>query len=138
VTERGGITLTELEAVVSAAADRAQAEVVTPEIDTVVWEEVSARTSDDSAFSVSFGALMVLAGIIAAIAVVTNNSVLIVGAMIVSPDYGPMAALSVALVNRRPGRPVAAPHAGETSEPVDHLGGVRTRRTPLTHPLIRP
>jgi hypothetical protein len=46
-----GITLTELEAVVSTAADRAQAEVVTPEIDTVVWEEVSARTSDDSAFS---------------------------------------------------------------------------------------
>jgi uncharacterized hydrophobic protein (TIGR00271 family) len=103
VTERGGITLTELEAVVSTAADRAQAEVVTPEIDTVVWEEVSARTSDDSAFSVSFGALMVLAGIIAAIAVVTNNSVLIVGAMIVSPDYGPMAALSVALVNRASG-----------------------------------
>ena len=43
---------------------------------------------------------MVLAGIIAAIAVLTNNPVLIVGAMIVSPDYGPMAALSVALVNR--------------------------------------
>jgi len=73
---------------------------VTPEIDTVVWEEVSARTSDDSVFSVSFGALMVLAGIIAAIAVLTNNPVLVVGAMIVSPDYGPMAALSVALVNR--------------------------------------
>jgi uncharacterized hydrophobic protein (TIGR00271 family) len=40
------------------------------------------------------------AGSIAAIAVLTNNSVLVVGAMIVSPDYGPMAALSVALVNR--------------------------------------
>jgi uncharacterized hydrophobic protein (TIGR00271 family) len=104
VAERGGITLTELEAVVSTAADRAQAEVVTPEIDTVVWEEVSARTSDDSALSVSFGALMVLAGIIAAIAVVTNNPVLIVGAMIVSPDYGPMAALSVALVTRAYGQ----------------------------------
>jgi hypothetical protein len=104
VAERGGITMTELEAVVSAAADRAQAEILTPEIDTVVWEEVSARTSDDSAFSVSFGALMVLAGIIAAIAVVTNNPVLIVGAMIVSPDYGPMAALSVAVVNRAYGQ----------------------------------
>jgi uncharacterized hydrophobic protein (TIGR00271 family) len=103
VAERGGITMTELEAVVSTAADRAQAEILTPEIDTIVWEEVSARTSDDSAFSVSFGALMVLAGIIAAIAVVTNNPVLIVGAMIVSPDYGPMAALSVALVNRASG-----------------------------------
>jgi uncharacterized hydrophobic protein (TIGR00271 family) len=104
VAERGGITMTELEAAVSAAADRAQAEILTPEIDTIVWEEVSARTSDDSALSVSFGALMVLAGIIAAIAVVTNNPVLIVGAMIVSPDYGPMAALSVALVTRAYGQ----------------------------------
>lgn len=104
VAERGGITMTELEAAVSAAADRAQAEILTPEIDTVVWEEVSARTSDDSVFSVSFGALMVLAGVIAAIAVVTNNPVLIVGAMIVSPDYGPMAALSVALVTRAYGQ----------------------------------
>jgi uncharacterized hydrophobic protein (TIGR00271 family) len=103
VAERGGITLTELEAVVSTAADRAQAEILTPEIDTVVWEEVSARTSDDSAFSVTFGVLMVLAGILAAIAVVTNNPVLVVGAMIVSPDYGPMAALSVALVGRAVG-----------------------------------
>ena len=100
VAEHGGITLTEPEAVISAAADRAQAAIRTPEIDTIVWEEVSARTSDDSALSISFGVLMVLAGIIAAIAVLTNNPVLIVGAMIVSPDYGPMAALSVALVNR--------------------------------------
>ena len=100
VAERGGITMTEPEAVISTAADHAQAEILTPEIDTIVWEEVSARTSDDSTFSVSFGMLMVLAGIIAAIAVVTNNPVLVVGAMIVSPDYGPMAALSVALINR--------------------------------------
>jgi uncharacterized hydrophobic protein (TIGR00271 family) len=100
VTERGGITMTEPEAVISAAADRAQAQILTPEIDTIVWEEVAARTSDDSVFSLSFGVLMVLAGCIAAVAVVTNNPVLVVGAMIVSPDYGPMAALSVALVNR--------------------------------------
>jgi uncharacterized hydrophobic protein (TIGR00271 family) len=104
VSERGGITMTEPEAVISAAADRAQAEIPTPEIDTIVWEEVAARTSDDSALSVSFGVLMVLVGIIAAIAVVTNNPVLVVGAMIVSPDYGPMAALSVALVNRALGQ----------------------------------
>jgi uncharacterized hydrophobic protein (TIGR00271 family) len=100
VADRGGITMTELAAVISTAADRAQAQILTPEIDTIVWEEVSARTRDDSTFSVSFGVLMVLAGIIAAIAVLTNNPVLVVGAMIVSPDYGPMAALSVAVVNR--------------------------------------
>jgi hypothetical protein len=56
VAEHGGITLTEPEAVISAAANRAQAAIRTPEIDTLVWEEVSARTSDDSALSVSFGA----------------------------------------------------------------------------------
>jgi hypothetical protein len=100
VVERGGIGMIEPEAVIAAAADRAQGEVLAPEIDTIVWEEVAARTSDDSTFSVSFGVLMVLAGVIAAIAVVTNNPVLVVGAMIVSPDYGPMAALSVALVDR--------------------------------------
>jgi uncharacterized hydrophobic protein (TIGR00271 family) len=100
VAERGGITMTEPEAVISTAADRAHAEILTPEIDTIVWEEVSARTSDDSVFSLSFGLLMVLAGCIAAIAIVTNNPVLVVGAMIVSPDYGPMAAMSVALVSR--------------------------------------
>jgi uncharacterized hydrophobic protein (TIGR00271 family) len=100
VAERGGITMTEPEAVISSAADRAEAAILTPEIDTIVWEEVAARTNDDSAFSLSFALLMVLAGWIAAIAVITNNSVLVVGAMIVSPDYGPMAALSVAVVNR--------------------------------------
>jgi uncharacterized hydrophobic protein (TIGR00271 family) len=104
VVERGGITMTELETVISAAASSAQAEIPTPEIDTIVWEELSARTSDESRFSVTFGALMMLAGIIAAIAIMTNNPVLIVGAMIVSPDYGPMAALTVAVVDRAFGR----------------------------------
>ena len=100
VPERGAIAMTELETVISDAASAAQASIRTPEIDAIVWEEVSARTSDESRFSVSFGALMVLAGIIAAVAILTNNPVLIVGAMIVSPDYGPMAALTVALLNR--------------------------------------
>ena len=75
VSERGGITLTELETVISAAAERAQEQVVTPEIDTVVWEEVAARTSDESTFSVSFGLLMVFAGVIASIAIITNNPI---------------------------------------------------------------
>jgi uncharacterized hydrophobic protein (TIGR00271 family) len=104
VSERGGITIAELEVVISIAAERAEAKIATPEIDTIVWEEVAARTSEDSTLSVSFCLLMVLAGMIAAIAVLTNNPVLVVGAMIVSPDYGPMAALSVALVNRGYGK----------------------------------
>jgi hypothetical protein len=124
VVERGGITVTELETVISAAASRAQAEVPTPEIDTIVWEEVSARTSDESRFSVTFGVLMVLAGIIATIAIVTNKPVLIVGAMIVSPDYGPMAALSVARPSVACGEPVSSGCIGPRSnQPADRGNG---------------
>lgn len=60
-----GITLTELETVISAAADRAQAQVVTPEIDTIVWEEVSIRTNDESTLIVNL--LGLLAGGLAAL-----------------------------------------------------------------------
>jgi len=88
VAEQGGITLTEPETVISTAADRAQQQILAPDIDTIVWEEVGARTSDDSSFSLSFGVLMVLVGIIAEIAILTNNPVLAVGAMIVSPTTG--------------------------------------------------
>ena len=55
VPERGGIALSEVETVISAAATRAQSRVIVPEIDTIVWDEVAARTSEDSTFSLSFG-----------------------------------------------------------------------------------
>ena len=55
VTERGGITMTELEAVISTAADRAQAAILTPEIDTIVWEEVSARTKSVALVNRAYG-----------------------------------------------------------------------------------
>jgi hypothetical protein len=68
---------------------------------------------------------MVLAGIIATIAIVTNNPVLIVGAMIVSPDYGSMAALSVALVNGCSGAPGS--RSADRAEPRRVRGRVRRR-----------
>jgi len=42
-----------------------------------------------------------LACLIAAIGVVTDSPVTVVGAMVVSPEFGPLAALAVALVRRR-------------------------------------
>ena len=92
VSERGGITLTELETVISAAAERAQEQVVTPEIDAVVWGEVAARTSEESTFSVGFGLLMVFAGDHHERSDPDRRS------DDVSPDYGPMAALSFTLL----------------------------------------
>jgi uncharacterized hydrophobic protein (TIGR00271 family) len=44
---------------------------------------------------------MVLATLIAAIGILTASQILIIGAMVVGPEFGPLAALCVALVQRR-------------------------------------
>jgi uncharacterized hydrophobic protein (TIGR00271 family) len=49
----------------------------------------------------SFLAFMILAMLIAAVGIVTDSIILIIGAMIVGPEFGPLAGFSVALVQRR-------------------------------------
>lgn len=45
---------------------------------------------------------MVLAMLIASVGILLDQPILIVGAMVVGPEFGPRAGLSVALVERRP------------------------------------
>jgi uncharacterized hydrophobic protein (TIGR00271 family) len=49
----------------------------------------------------TFLLFMILACLLAAIGVATDSSVTVVGAMVVGPEFGPLAALAVALVQRR-------------------------------------
>jgi uncharacterized hydrophobic protein (TIGR00271 family) len=70
-------------------------------VDAVVWEEVAARTNEESSLSASFLALMVASTLMASIALLLDSAVLIVGAMVVGPEYGPIAGLTVATVQRR-------------------------------------
>jgi uncharacterized hydrophobic protein (TIGR00271 family) len=69
--------------------------------DAVVWEEVEARTSEDSKLTGSFVLFMVLAAILATVGILQDSEILIVGAMVVGPEFGPIAGFSVALVERR-------------------------------------
>jgi uncharacterized hydrophobic protein (TIGR00271 family) len=70
--------------------------------DAVVWEEVTARTSETAELNWSFALFMVLAGLIAAVGILLDSPILIVGAMVVGPEFGPIAGFAVALVQRRP------------------------------------
>ena len=70
--------------------------------DAVVWEEVEQRTSENTELSISFVLFMVLAMQIGAVGILLDQPILIVGAMVVGPEFGPLAGLSVALVQRRP------------------------------------
>ena len=69
--------------------------------DAIVWEIVLGRAADDVRPSWSFYAFLCLATTIAAVAVVTDSAVLVVGAMVVGPEFGPVSALAVSLVLRR-------------------------------------
>jgi uncharacterized hydrophobic protein (TIGR00271 family) len=69
--------------------------------DAVVWEEVEQRTSENTELSFSFIAFMVLAMQIASVGILLDEPILIVGAMVVGPEFGPIAGLCVALVERR-------------------------------------
>ncbi len=71
--------------------------------DPVVWENVSSRTSESVELSHSFLIFMTLAMQIAAVGIYFNQPILIVGAMVVGPDFGPIAGICVALVNRTAG-----------------------------------
>ncbi len=102
-TRRGGIVLEELDTVVSTAADRAEADAPGEGVDAVVWDELLARTGQSARLSVTFVVMLTIACLLAAVGVVTNSAVTVVGAMVLGPEFGPLAAVSVAAV-RRDGR----------------------------------
>lgn len=60
-----------------------------------VWELIEARIGDDARYAPSFFLLLIFAGIIGACGILTNSQILIVGAMVVGPEYS--AIISVAL-----------------------------------------
>ena len=101
VQHRGAITLEVLDTVVSTRAHKAEDEAEGDPADALVWDELIGRTREESTLSVTFLLFLTLACLLAAVGVVTDSTVTVVGAMVVGPEFGPLAALSVALVRRR-------------------------------------
>lgn len=102
VPKTGSIALDEVDTEISNLADRAETAASGSPADAIVWEEVESQTSQRAELSLSFLAFMVLATLIAAVGILTDSQVLIIGAMVVGPEYGPLAGFCVAVVERRP------------------------------------
>ena len=68
----------------------------------MVWEQVVRTTDADSALSVSYLAFLTIAMLLAAIAIINDSAILTIGAMVLGPEFAPLAALAVAVVQRRP------------------------------------
>jgi uncharacterized hydrophobic protein (TIGR00271 family) len=69
--------------------------------DSVVWAEVTHRAYQDSELNWTFLSFMTLATWIAGIAIILDSPILVIGAMVLGPEFGAVAALGVALVRRR-------------------------------------
>ena len=98
---QGAITLEQIDTALSDAADRAAENAPGDGADAVVWQELIARTGEESKLNLTFLAFLAIACLLAAVGVVTDSPVTIVGAMVVGPEFGPLAAIGVGLVRRR-------------------------------------
>ena len=101
VDHSGGITLEQIDTALSDAADEAEERAPGDGADAVVWEELLARTGEESRLNATFMAFLAIACLLAAVGVITDSPVTIVGAMVVGPEFGPLAAIAVGLVRRR-------------------------------------
>ena len=102
VADTGSISVEEIDSQLSAAAERAERATAGLPGDAVVWEEVESRTSESIELNANFLTFIALACLIASVGIMLGQPVLIVGAMVVGPEFGPLAGLCVAAVERRP------------------------------------
>ncbi|WP_327317267.1 DUF389 domain-containing protein [Streptomyces sp. NBC_01235] len=100
--ETGSIAVENIDLSLSLRADKAEAEAPGEGADAVLWEHLTDATHEESTLSVTYVAFITLATMIAACGVVLDNAVLIVGAMAVGPEFGPLAGVSTSIVQRAP------------------------------------
>ncbi|MFI5496347.1 DUF389 domain-containing protein [Actinoplanes sp. NPDC051859] len=97
----GAVVIDRVDTALSAAADRAARKTPGLGVDAVVWEEIEHQTGEEAALSASYLTFMSVATVIAAVGVLLDQPILIVGSMVVGPEFGPLAALCVGLVKRK-------------------------------------
>ncbi|MEU9184116.1 DUF389 domain-containing protein [Streptomyces sp. NPDC048484] len=102
IDKSGSIAVENIDLSLSERADKAEDDAPGEGADAVLWEHLADATHEESTLSVTYLAFITLATMIAACGVVLDNAILIVGAMAVGPEFGPLAGFSTALVRRRP------------------------------------
>ncbi len=101
IHEVGSIALAPIEVQLSVLADEAERLAPGAPADAVVWEQVEAHTSEETRLSVTFLIFMVLSALIAAAGIFLDSTIVLVGGMVVGPEFGPIAAFCVATVELR-------------------------------------
>lgn len=103
VPAQGSIVVSEPIAVISDAASAAERAAPGHPTDGVLWAQLADRSREDARPSWSFFAFLLLATLIAGIGRVLDQPILIIGAMVVGPEFAPLAAICYAIVRRKRG-----------------------------------
>ncbi len=98
--QRGSIVLENVDTSLSALADRATARRGRYHEFTPVWAEVESRIALEGTFPPGWFTLLIIAGLIGAVGILTNSEILIVGAMVVGPEYGAILSLAFGVTRR--------------------------------------
>lgn len=96
--EQGGILVTTPSGTPFAAADRLERAAPGHPDDAVIWDSVRAQAEAGARPTVSALLFLILAVVLAAIAVILDSSILVIGAMVVGPEFSAIGAASVGLV----------------------------------------
>lgn len=102
IDRSGSIAVGSVDLSLSERADEAEEAAPGEGADAVLWEQLEDVTHEESTLSFTYLAFLTLATMIAACGVVLDNAILIVGAMAVGPEFGPLAGICTALVQRAP------------------------------------
>ena len=96
LNQRGSVLVETVEAAIGDGASRDAPSVYHRER-APVWDLVEARIRADAEYPPSFFALLVFAGLIGACGILTNSQILVVGAMVVGPEYSAIIAVALGL-----------------------------------------
>ncbi|MFI9026633.1 DUF389 domain-containing protein [Streptomyces sp. NPDC053560] len=102
IDDCGSIAVEDIDLSLSRRAVRAEEDAPGEGADAVLWEQLGEATHEESTLTVTYVAFLTLATMLAACGVVLDNALLIVGAMAVGPEFGPLAGVCTALVQRAP------------------------------------
>ncbi|MGH3390089.1 MAG: DUF389 domain-containing protein [Actinomadura sp.] len=104
----GSIALENVDVSLSAVSEAAQQRSPGHGDDAVVWPQLDQRTAEETRLTWSFVVFLALATQLAAIAALIDSPILVVGAMVLGPEFGAVAAISYGLVFADHRRIVAA------------------------------
>jgi uncharacterized hydrophobic protein (TIGR00271 family) len=94
----GSIAVEQIDLSISAAAQDAAEKAPGYGDDAVVWEDLDRRTAEGAQLTWSFVAFLALATQLAGIAAIIDSPILIVGAMVLGPEFGAVAAISYGIL----------------------------------------